>query len=82
MTTLADVILGFVQRRGRARKQRSKYFIFMPEAGAGKSADSWQALEAQMKKAYEDDMRRVDAAEENEQREENGERYYKVSSTG
>jgi ERCC4-related helicase len=72
----------FVQRRGRARKQQSKYFIFTPEAGAGRSSDSWQALEDQMRRAYEDDMRRVKAAEENEQKDEDGERYFRVSSTG
>jgi hypothetical protein len=35
-----------------------------------------------MRKAYEDDMRQVKLAEEREQTDEDGERYFRVQSTG
>jgi ERCC4-related helicase len=72
----------FVQRRGRARRQESKYIIFLPEAGSGRSPESWQSLEEEMKAAYLDDLRRVKLAEEQEQQNETGQRYLDVPSTG
>jgi ERCC4-related helicase len=71
----------FVQRRGRARKQKSKYFIFTPEDGT-RPADAWQSLEAEMKATYEDDMREVLLAEQREQLDEEGARYFRVQKTG
>jgi ERCC4-related helicase len=92
----------FVQRRGRARKQQSRYFVCKnhlvfcvyagytdcvlrylvnSDTGTGRSSLSWQSLEAEMRKAYEDDMRQVKLAEEREQLEENGERHFRVQST-
>jgi ERCC4-related helicase len=68
----------FVQRRGRARMQESKYFIFMPDAGGGRSPESWEALEHDMKRAYLDDMRQSQLAAEYEKEEETGSR----SNTG
>jgi hypothetical protein len=53
-----------------------------PDTGPSKSSQAWQSLEAEMRKAYEDDMRQVKLAEENEQIEEDGERYFRVQSTG
>ncbi|KAJ4369039.1 Dicer-like protein 2 [Neocucurbitaria cava] len=72
----------FVQRRGRARKQESKYFIFTADIGNTKSSGSWQSLEAQMKATYEDDMRRVEQAEACERESEDGERFFEVTRTG
>jgi hypothetical protein len=72
----------FIQRRGRARKQESKYFIFLPEAGNLRSPESWESLEEEMKKAYLDDARQVEQAEERETLIEDGERLYQVPSTG
>lgn len=72
----------FVQRRGRARKQESKYFIFTADIGNTQSSGSWQSLEAQMKATYEDDMRRVEQAEACERESEDGERFFEVTSTG
>jgi ERCC4-related helicase len=69
----------FVQRRGRARKQESKYYIFRPPDG--RWPESWEALETEMKKAYLNDLRKVKQAEEREQVNEPGERYYRVEST-
>jgi dsRNA-specific ribonuclease len=72
----------FVQRRGRARMQQSKYFIFMPDVGGGRDPDSWEALEQEMKKAYLDDMRQSKLAEENEKMGEEGSRTFEVAATG
>lgn len=72
----------FVQRRGRARKQESRYLIFVPDTGEARSSTSWQSLEAEMRKAYEDDKRRVQAAQEAEHIDEVGERYFRVPNTG
>jgi len=72
----------FVQRRGRARKQESKYFIFLPNAGLGRPPESWQALEEEMKKAYLDDLRQVKAAEARELQDEGGQRFFEVPKTG
>lgn len=72
----------FVQRRGRARMQESKYFILMPDAGGGRAPESWESLEQQMKAAYLDDLRQKNLAEENEEEEEGGSRIFDVATTG
>lgn len=72
----------FVQRRGRARMQESKYFIFMPDVGGGRAPETWEALEQEMKKAYLDDMRQSKLAEEKEGEEEEGSRIFEVEATG
>ncbi|KAF3046133.1 hypothetical protein E8E12_011285 [Didymella heteroderae] len=72
----------FVQRRGRARMQESKYFIFMPDAGGERAPESWEALEKEMKKAYLEDMRQSRLAKENEEEEEEGSRTFEVEATG
>ena len=71
----------FIQRRGRARKQESKYFIFLPHSD-GQAPEKWETLEEAMKAAYLDDMRRVEEAYERELVEEHGDMIYKVPSTG
>jgi ERCC4-related helicase len=63
----------FVQRRGRARKQESKYWIFVPEVGGGRPPESWESLEEEMK---------LHLAEEKELEEEVGYRSYRVPTTG
>jgi ERCC4-related helicase len=72
----------FVQRRGRARKEGSKYVIFMPETGGGRHPDSWQSLEEEMKTAYLDDLRKAKVAQEKELQDEDGHRFFEVPSTG
>ncbi|KAL7773560.1 hypothetical protein CFE70_003525 [Pyrenophora teres f. teres 0-1] len=72
----------FVQRRGRARRQRSRYLVFVPDTRNVQSVKSWQSLEAEMRKAYEDDNRKVRLAQEKEQVDEYGERYLRIESTG
>ncbi|KAH7075677.1 dicer-like protein 2, partial [Paraphoma chrysanthemicola] len=72
----------FVQRRGRARKMRSQYFIFIPDRGSARSPESWQSLEDEMKAAYLDDMRKIELAEERQLQDEGGERFFEVPMTG
>ncbi|KAF2847785.1 dicer-like protein-like protein 2 [Plenodomus tracheiphilus IPT5] len=73
----------FVQRRGRARKQGSKYIIFTPQVPGSRSSESWQSLEAEMRRAYEDDLRLVQIADERENGEEKDDgREFRVPSTG
>ncbi|XPS72365.1 Dicer-like protein 2 [Ascochyta lentis] len=72
----------FVQRRGRARMQESKYFVFMPQVGGGRPPESWEALEQEMKRAYLDDLRQAKLADTNEMEEEEGSRYFEVKATG
>ncbi|KAJ8115781.1 hypothetical protein OPT61_g2638 [Boeremia exigua] len=72
----------FVQRRGRARMQKSKYFIFMPEVGGEASPATWEALEHEMKKNYLDDMRQSKLGADREAEEEEGARCFTVEATG
>lgn len=72
----------FVQRRGRARQQRSRYYIFVPNSEYALSSMPWQSLEAEMRQAYEDEKRRIRSENEKEEIEEYGSRYFKVDSTG
>src|SRR5690242_8210202 len=72
----------FVQRRGRARMQKSKYFVFMPQMAGGNSPETWEILEQEMKRAYLDDLRQSRLAGEEEAEEEKGSRCFEVDSTG
>ncbi|KAF2712143.1 hypothetical protein K504DRAFT_372348 [Pleomassaria siparia CBS 279.74] len=72
----------FIQRRGRARKQKSKYLIFQAEDSTARAPATWEALEEEMKAAYLNDLRQVQQAEEKELSHEDGEMFYEVGSTG
>lgn len=72
----------FVQRRGRARMQKSKYFIFAPQAGGGRPPESWEALEQEMRRAYLDDLRQARISKELENQDEEGSRCFEVKATG
>lgn len=71
----------FVQRRGRARRVQSKYIVFSAREGKERAPATWEKLEREMKNAYEDDLRRIKKAEENESVNETGERLYEVANT-
>lgn len=71
----------FVQRRGRARRQESKYYIFSPLIGNVRSPAQWESLEEEMRMAYEDDLRRLIEIQELESVEEYGQRLYQVENT-
>lgn len=72
----------FVQRRGRARMQESRYIMFLPEVNAGKAPEAWHSLEKEMKAAYMDDMRKLQGADQEESDNEVSQRYFRVTSTG
>jgi hypothetical protein len=58
----------FIQRRGRARTRSSQLYLMLDDASRS-TAMEWQALEAEMKRRYEDDMRalqEVSATEDSE----------------
>ena len=70
----------FIQRRGRARKQESKYVIMLTE-GDGGLTKGWQLLEEDMKQKYMDDMRQVNEYQRLE-RSNSGTREFFIESTG
>ncbi len=72
----------FIQRRGRARKQESKYIIMLADDDPA-SADParWQDLEEVMKAAYLDDLRQIQPAQEEKETIEH-QRHLRVASTG
>jgi len=73
----------FVQRRGRARKQRSKYLIFTPQGEAVRSSESWQMLEVEMRREYENHLRLVNEAKKREEEDEESEDHiFRVPGTG
>ncbi|KAF1988783.1 P-loop containing nucleoside triphosphate hydrolase protein [Aulographum hederae CBS 113979] len=73
----------FIQRRGRARKQNSKFFIMVSEdAAVSTDPGKWGDLEELMKQAYLDDLRKVQEAEAREAVDEPGERHLRIEKTG
>jgi ERCC4-related helicase len=73
----------FIQRRGRARKEESKYIILVPDRGSAlASPDRWHDLEEEMKEAYLNDLREIKSAEERELAEENEDLLFRIDSTG
>ncbi|KAG0646281.1 ATP-dependent helicase DCL-2 [Hyphodiscus hymeniophilus] len=70
----------FVQRRGRARHRASKLILLLdPKTD---KVNDWQQLEADMKRLYEDEMRKLTAVLEVEDAEQGDGRYFRVDSTG
>ncbi|KKZ62243.1 hypothetical protein EMCG_00410 [[Emmonsia] crescens] len=71
----------FIQRRGRARKERSKFVIFLngDDESEGKK---WSEMEDVMKSMYESDMRRLEDARAKENIEEEGDDHLRIESTG
>jgi ERCC4-related helicase len=49
----------FIQRRGRARQEKSKFAIMFPKNEGSSKIDSWRALEANLIRAYQDELRQV-----------------------
>lgn len=72
----------FVQRRGRARKDLSKYVIMLHVMEGTVAMSQWRDLEALMKQMYEDDMRELERLEELEAKEPYGAAEFRVESTG
>ena len=74
-------LVSFIQRRGRARSSKSKYYILMPKAEKESSTARWLELEEEMKQKYEDEMRELARLEELEL-SDSGNREFEVQSTG
>ncbi|KAK8179319.1 hypothetical protein BC567DRAFT_285633 [Phyllosticta citribraziliensis] len=73
----------FVQRRGRARKQDSKYVIMLPnDSPLVKSPENWTRLEEEMQAVYQNHLREIERAEDQEQQDEEGHLEYRIESTG
>lgn len=59
----------FIQRRGRARMRESRLVLLMNISKNTGQIQEWTILEQEMKKRYEDDMRKLQELEESEQPE-------------
>ncbi|KAK0259875.1 Dicer-like protein 2 [Friedmanniomyces endolithicus] len=76
-----NTLIDYVQRRGRARMQDSKYYILALENDPQNNASKWQGQEARMKQEYMNAFReRVEAESQDE--EAVNTRVYRVASTG
>jgi hypothetical protein len=71
----------FIQRRGRARKEASKFIIFLNTDDSG-SLSKWGKMEQEMKDIYSDDMREVEEIQAREEIQEAGSRVFPIKSTG
>ncbi|KAJ5600761.1 hypothetical protein N7450_001828 [Penicillium hetheringtonii] len=72
----------FVQRRGRARRQKSTYMIMVSQEDEKMSLGKWQKLEEFMIQTYQDDERRRTEANDIESQTEPVSRRLFVPSTG
>ena len=71
----------FIQRRGRARKSKSKFVLMFERDSDTRVIKTWHQLEREMREAYMDDMRILQDIHDLEAAEE-GERDFFVKSTG
>lgn len=71
----------FIQRRGRARKEASKFIIFLNEEDSD-SLLKWSRMEQVMKDIYSNDMRELEEIQARENILEDASRYFKIESTG
>ncbi|KAK0948551.1 Dicer-like protein 2 [Friedmanniomyces endolithicus] len=76
-----DTLIGYVQRRGRARMQDSKYYILALENDARIDPSKWQGQEARMKQEYMNAFRERTEAESRDEEAVNT-RVYRIASTG
>jgi len=52
-------VKSFIQRRGRARQERSDFAIMFPKNDRGSKIESWKDLEENLIRAYQSDLRKV-----------------------
>ncbi|KAL8829952.1 MAG: hypothetical protein Q9191_001707 [Dirinaria sp. TL-2023a] len=74
-------LVSFIQRRGRARKAKSKYVLMFPENDQQVAVATYEDLEERMKEMYMDEMRQLQELEKLEATEK-GHREFKIESTG
>ncbi|KAK5711242.1 Dicer-like protein 2 [Elasticomyces elasticus] len=76
-----DTLIGFVQRRGRARMEESKYYVLAAEDDTKIDPGKWQNQEERMKQEYMDALRQRVEAESLDEEAVNT-RVFRVVSTG
>ncbi|KAK4902509.1 Dicer-like protein 2 [Elasticomyces elasticus] len=76
-----DTLIGFVQRRGRARMEQSKYYVLAAEDDTKVDPGKWQSQEDRMKREYMDALRQRVEAESLDEEAVNT-RMFRVASTG
>ena len=69
----------YVQSRGRARKEDSKFIVYLPETELANS--KWEALERDMKDLYMKDRQQIELQRLIEEQESDS-RWYRVETTG
>lgn len=74
-------LIAFIQRRGRARKSRSKYVMMFPDTDSMSQLSTWQQLEDEMRQRYMDEMRQIEQLQELENAE-SGRRELCIETTG
>ena len=72
----------FIQRRGRARKERSSFFVLVAHDSSVISVERWREVEDEMIKAYQCDRMMVDEARTRENVHEQGYGNFVVERTG
>ncbi|KAL1297620.1 hypothetical protein AAFC00_006178 [Neodothiora populina] len=75
-------LVSFVQRRGRARKQDSRYIVLLDDSDRKADPAKWQDLEERMKAAYTSDLRNAQLAYEMEGQTDFDSESYTIPSTG
>ncbi|KAK5112097.1 hypothetical protein LTR62_004439 [Meristemomyces frigidus] len=76
-----DTLIGFLQRRGRARKRGSKYYVLIEEGNDKINPSKWQAQEERMKAEYMDEHRERQHAKSLDEAAASA-RVYRIPSTG
>ena len=71
----------FIQRRGRARESESVFILMLARGEVSARIKNWDALEAEMKKVYQDQRRDVEHARLVEGSGEEGDRRFEVAAT-
>lgn len=72
----------FIQRRGRARREDSKFVIFQKEGDDDEKMTKWSKLEEIMKRMYEDETRELKRIQDRELTEEEEYDHFVIESTG
>jgi len=72
----------FIQSRGRARQQGSKFVLFHQEGDRSSKVEQWRRLENEMKLEFRDAQLAAEARILFEEQEEPGGEVYRIHSTG
>lgn len=72
----------FIQRRGRARQEKSTFAIMLADDDVSASLNSWQALEGEMLRVFQNDARLLQEVSSLESIQEDIEDEFRVESTG